>query len=90
MTHKEDFENLCKGFMIPEIVVNQDFYLVSDEYGDQFWIPDFAYQEGKILERNAGYFARLSAPGYLDCTEWNGPFETELEAEEYLVEMYGE
>ena len=34
-----------------------------------------------------GYGARLSAPGYLDCTEW-AVFETEDEAREYLEEMY--
>jgi len=35
-----------------------------------------------------GYFARLSASGYMDCTEWAGPFETNAEAEEYLVDTY--
>jgi hypothetical protein len=23
-----------------------------------------------------GYFSRLSASGYLDCTDWNGPYDT--------------
>lgn len=31
-------------------------------------------------------FARLSAPGYLDCTEWCG-FNTLKEAREYLRDM---
>jgi hypothetical protein len=34
-----------------------------------------------------GYGARLSAPGYLDCTEWV-VFDTENQAREYLQEMY--
>lgn len=34
-----------------------------------------------------GYGARLSAPGYLDCTEWT-VFDTEQEAKEYLDENY--
>ena len=34
-----------------------------------------------------GYGARLSAPGYMDCTEW-AVFDTEEEAQEYLVESY--
>ena len=34
-----------------------------------------------------GYGARLSAPGYLDCTEWI-VFDTKKEAREYLREMY--
>ena len=36
-----------------------------------------------------GWYCRLSAPGYMDCTEWSGPFETELEAILNLYEMYG-
>lgn len=37
-----------------------------------------------------GWFARLSAPGYMDCTDWSGPYETEQEALETLAEMYGD
>ncbi len=50
------------------------------------------YIEGNhlhALEIKTGYGARLSAPGYLDCTEWDF-FETEDEAEEHLDETYGE
>lgn len=32
-------------------------------------------------EEVTGWFARLSAPGYLDCTDWIGPYDTEWEAE---------
>lgn len=42
--------------------------------------------EFEIVE---GWGARLSAPGYLDCTEWC-VFETEEAAVEYLAEEYGE
>lgn len=34
-----------------------------------------------------GYGARLSAPGYMDATEW-AVFDTEQEAKEYLMETY--
>ena len=27
-------------------------------------------------EVQTGYFSRLSASGYMDCTDWNGPYET--------------
>ena len=49
------------------------------------------YCEGTIQswENITGYGARLSAPGYLDCTEWT-VFDTEDEAREYLEEMYPE
>ena len=37
-----------------------------------------------------GWFARLSAQGYLDCTDWIGPFDTELEAIKALWEEHGD
>lgn len=37
-----------------------------------------------------GWYSRLSAPGYLDCTEWQGPYATEDEALEGLYETYGD
>jgi hypothetical protein len=49
------------------------------------------YCEGAIQEWKTirGYGARLSAPGYLDSTEWT-VFDTEKEAETYLAETYGD
>ena len=49
------------------------------------------YVEGTIQswENIQGYGARLSAPGYLDCTEW-AVFDTVEEALSYLAEMYEE
>jgi hypothetical protein len=58
---------------------------------------DFAdYLEGKIrgddddaeFELVSGWFCRLSAPGYMDCTDWSGPYETEQEARDYIAEQY--
>jgi hypothetical protein len=37
-----------------------------------------------------GWYGRLSAPGYLDCTDWTGPHSTEDEAAEALFELYGD
>jgi len=50
------------------------------------------YYEGSDIYRVElviGYGARLSAPGYMDCTEWS-VFDTRDEAEAYLQEMYGD
>jgi hypothetical protein len=49
------------------------------------------YTEGTPQEWETikGYGARLSAPGYLDCTEWC-VFDTVAEAEAYLSDMYGD
>lgn len=41
------------------------------------------------VELIEGYGARLSAPGYMDCTEWS-VFDTEAEAQAFLDEFYGE
>ena len=37
-----------------------------------------------------GWWARLSAPGYMDCTEWIGPFESADDAGEELLSSYAE
>jgi len=34
------------------------------------------------------WLSRLSAPGYLDSTEWEGPYDSEKEALEALAETY--
>jgi hypothetical protein len=36
----------------------------------------------------AGWYSRLSAAGYLDCTDWSGPFETSEAALQYVCELY--
>ena len=52
-------------------------------------IRDFVSDEPESLENIKGYGARLSAPGYLDCTEWT-VFDTQEKAEKYLDEIYPE
>src|SRR5258708_19774622 len=49
------------------------------------------YVEGtpQSWENIKGYGPRLSAPGYLNCTEWS-VFDTKEEAEAYLNENYPE
>lgn len=38
----------------------------------------------------SGWFARYSAPGYLDCTNWDGPHQTEDAARQSVIAMYGD
>ena len=54
------------AFMVPACE-----YFETDEAKElNKQLEDGGYEEG------AGWFHRLTAPGYLDCTEWSGPFPT--------------
>jgi hypothetical protein len=65
----------------------------ADEVADNpIWLQEVRqYCEGKpeSWEWIVGYGARLSAPGYMDCTDW-AVFDTIAKAEAYLDEMYGD
>ena len=41
------------------------------------------------MKMSQGWGARLSAPGYLDCTDWLGPYESIEQATEALDEAWG-
>lgn len=41
-----------------------------------------------LLLRERGFYARLSAPGYLDCTDWQGPYASETEARTDLASTH--
>jgi hypothetical protein len=43
----------------------------------------------QIPERQTGYLARMTAPGYMDCTDWTA-HASESDAQTYLMETYGE
>jgi hypothetical protein len=68
-------------------------YLIpADLVGDNPEREDFRdYVDGEPLEytRVEGWFCRYSAPGYMDCTDWIGPYETEEEAIEECEALYG-
>ena len=51
--------------------------------------PDMMPRDWWTIEVLTGYGARLSAPGYLDCTEWT-VFGTEAEAHQFLEDFYPE
>jgi hypothetical protein len=83
LAHRDLEEAFDGQFLQPEIVGPETFQLSQDGC----WVPQ--YSGGSMTEETAhGYFARLSASGYLDCTEWGGPFETEAEAARYLLDTY--
>lgn len=81
------------AFMEKEIV-HGAFVLVENKIGEGEWVEaeylgDFISDGFTVEEKATGWFARLSAPGYMDRTEWAGPFKSAEEAEAELDEMYG-
>ena len=91
------------AFMNYEITNKQDWWQVEDN-GTNFYpcayfrreevfkmhdLDSGATDDLEKVTRIKGYGARLSAPGYLDCTEW-GVYDTKAEAKAALDEMYGD
>lgn len=85
------------SFMRPEITIKMDWWEVDGDCG-MFYYPancisrDEARREGCLskvfnIQKITGHGARLSAPGYLDCTEWS-VHDTEAEAAQELIDMY--
>lgn len=67
--------------------------LTPEEYAEHPGNEEAAAAYGvdpEDVETVFGWFARLSAPGYMDCTEWSGPFDTEEEAIAECKDMYGD
>ncbi len=71
-------------------------WLQIDSSEGTFYIPaemaslcesDFGIADIYEVEMKEGYGARLSMPGYLDCTDWT-VHDTSEEAFEYLEETY--
>ena len=44
----------------------------------------------ETLDIRIGWGARYSAPGYMDCTDWCGPYLTCQEAEQEADRLYGD
>jgi hypothetical protein len=66
----------CEYFSKAEVAKMHDLNLDDEDDAEQ-------------IDQIQGYGARLSAPGYLDCTEW-GVYDTKAEAKAALDEMYGD
>ena len=79
--------HLSHEFMRPQIwlddaVEDADGNIIPADYGS-------ANDRGPVSPCGKRWFAQLSAPGYLDCTE-PAAFDTIAEAEAYLVETYAD
>ena len=83
------------GFVLPSeltgLPTNKD--PESEEF--QTWLDSIRdYVEGDDIYEDEIYFkegwcAQLSAPGYMDQTDWVGPYDSEEEAENELQQLYG-
>lgn len=85
------------AFMEPFIYGPMDGVEVTLRDGSSFVFPNFAWEDVRetydprdVTEVGIrGFFGRYSAPGYLDCTEWDfDASESKLLAR--LNEMYGD
>lgn len=93
---REDLAGAFKGqFMQPE-VYHGDVIELQYKNGDSFFIPLGDYSptihSSGVMESftfSDRYLARLSASGYLDCTE-STMFDTEQEAIAFLINNYAE
>src|SRR6185312_4965791 len=66
----------------------EDFTVDSKDNLLQY-LEVFKVEDIYSVEERKGFGARMSAPGYLDCTEW-AVFDTYEEANAYLDEYYGD
>jgi hypothetical protein len=69
-------ETFSQSWMQPQCFKGQD-------------IEEELMHSGLDVETDS-FYGRLSADGYLDCTDWCGPFDSVEKTAEYLIETYGE
>jgi hypothetical protein len=52
-------------------------------------IEEVIIESGLDFE-SEGFYCRLSADGYMDCTDWHGPFDSISACARHLVETYAD
>lgn len=74
----------CEEYLVPESVCSTS--QVPDNLSE---FEDYT-EGGEVIEVESvfGFFCRMSAPGYMDSTDWIGPFDTEEEADNCLELNY--
>jgi len=75
----QDVENAIGEINESSMPMDVESFLTDGEITDE---------DGNPLP--AGVYGRLSMPGYLDCTDWHGPFGTEDEAVADLLSCYAD
>ena len=71
------------AFMVPVAE-----YFTEDEAREFYFAPCIAEGGDPGDEPEAGWYARLSAPGYMDCTDWDGPHLSAFRAIRAVCELF--
>jgi hypothetical protein len=75
-----------------QVTKRMNWNLIQDEAtGESWYVPtdDYTPNLGTSIETHKGFGVRESAPGYLDCTEWE-VFDTLKEAKARMAELDAE
>lgn len=80
------------AFMEP-CYTNEPFVRIENKYGESRLSPaeydiDINDDETIVDRYENKWFCHLSAGGYMDQTDWSGPFDTENEAREHIRDEY--
>lgn len=81
------------AFLLPEYA-NGEFAIVNDDFGEVTWCGPREYYvpadhaANHTVSFESGFWCHLSAPGYLDQTDWAGPYATMEEARKAIVEEH--
>lgn len=86
-------EAIFGKFIIVETTNGTEIYpegiLSEDDIKDIILTQNICEDNTLDYETVEGWFGRLSASGYMDCTEWSGPYQSEEEALRSIEELYG-
>lgn len=79
----------CEDFVRFEDALGETHCFPRDVLSDEQIRRDYTLAKDLEIETITGkWWARLSAAGYLDATDWSGPFLTEAEARSEIERIY--
>lgn len=80
------------AFMVPQYTNETFVGVYNDKNCEDTHVPqaDLTLDKGdSVFETIKGkWWCRLSAPGYMDCTDWDGPHDTKEAARISLRDMW--
>ena len=82
-----EIETTCGTEIVPGDLVGNLTFIRADHFID--YLEGDPLDPDELVEPQTGWIARMSAPGYMDCTAWSA-HSSEQEALDYLEEMYGD